>query len=122
MKIERFKKQLLIAGVLLLFFITIWAFGNSNKSEYLSVKYRNTKVDVASFEHLDGGDSSLVRNAWYDDGNHYMIINLNGTNYHYCGLPSSTWSSLKSASSLGSFYNSSIKGKYDCRVNPMPNY
>jgi len=120
--IEKIKKPLLITGAILLFFAAIWAFRGSTGSEYVNVKYRDTKVDVASFEYLDGGDSSFVREAWYDDNNQYMIINLNGTNYHYCGLPSSTWDSLRESSSLGSFYNSSIKGHYDCRVNPVPSY
>jgi hypothetical protein len=93
-------------------------------ANYITIKYRSSQVDVANprFEYLDTSGSSLVRGAWYDDSKKYMIINLNGTNYHYCGLPLSTWNEFKAASSFGSFYNSDIKGNFDCRGNPVPIY
>lgn len=91
---------------------------------YISVKYRNSSVDInhSRWEKIDTSSSSFVNGAWYDSQNRYMIINLNGTYYHYCGLPLSAWSSFKSASSFGSHFNSNIKGRYDCRVNPVPDY
>lgn len=93
-------------------------------SNYISVKYRNTPVDInhQRWEKLNTSKSSFVNGAWYDSQNKYMIINLSGTNYHYCGLPSSIWSSFKSASSFGTYFNSKIKGNYDCRINPVPDY
>lgn len=96
----------------------------SHTSNYVVVKYRNTPVDInhQRWEKLNTSKSSFVNGAWYDSQNKYMIINLSGTNYHYCGLSSSTWSSFKSASSFGTYFNSYIKGKYDCRVNPVPGY
>lgn len=90
--------------------------------KYVSVKYRSDPVDISSFEHLDTSKSSWVRGAWYDSGNKYMIINLSGTNYHYCSMPNSVWRNFKSASSFGSHYNGYIKGNYDCRVYPIPEY
>lgn len=91
---------------------------------YVVVKYKNTPVDInhQRWDKLNTSKSSFVNGAWYDSQNKYMIINLSGTNYHYCGLPSSIWSSFKLASSFGTYYNSNIKGKYDCRVNPIPSY
>lgn len=91
---------------------------------YISIKYRNDSVDInhSRWEKLNTSRSSFVNGAWYDSQNKYMVINLNGTYYHYCGLPSYVWSSFKSASSFGSHFNSNIKGRYDCRVNSVPNY
>jgi len=91
---------------------------------YVTVKYRDGDVDVANprFEYLDTSTSSFVQGAWYDFSEQYMIINLNGTNYHYCSLPSSVWQEFMTAESFGSYYNSDIKGYYDCRENPVPNY
>ena len=96
----------------------------SHTANYISVKYRSDKVDIANprFEYLDTSESSWVRGAWYDDDNGYMVINLSGTYYHYCSMPESAWNSFKSASSFGTFYNQSIKGNYDCRVYPVPKY
>ena len=64
----------------------------------------------------------MVRGAWYDDENQYMVINLNGTYYHYCGMPESVWNTYEKANSFGSSYNAYIKGNYDCRDNYVPQY
>lgn len=91
---------------------------------YVNIKYRENSVDVGDprFEYLNTSKSSFVRGAWYDDDNKYMVINLKGTNYHYCGLPVSTWSSFKKADSFGTYYNKYIYQNYDCRINYVPTY
>jgi len=91
---------------------------------FVNIKYRDDPVDIANerFEALDTSKSSVVRGAWYDVDNNYMVINLNGTYYHYCGMPIIAWTSLKSADSFGSHYNKYIKGSYDCRNNYVPDY
>ena len=96
----------------------------SHYSNYVNVKYRSEPVDIANprFEELNTSKSSWIRGAWYDSINQYMVINLEGTYYHYCGMPSSSWSSFKGASSFGSYYNAYIIGNYDCRVNYVPQY
>ncbi|MCP3910065.1 MAG: KTSC domain-containing protein [Actinomycetia bacterium] len=72
---------------------------------------------------LSRSDSSLVKAAWYDTSNDYLVINLQGTNYYYCAFPSSSWSGLKSADSMGSCYLDRIKGNYDCRYEGLvPGY
>jgi len=92
--------------------------------KYITVKYRDTMVDVGrdNFQYQDTSKSSWIRGAWYDEEEKYMIINLNGTNYHYCGLPVSIWSNFMVATSYGTFYNASIKNKYDCRLGGVPSY
>ncbi len=91
---------------------------------YINIKYRDDAVDIGDprFEYLNTSKSSFVRGAWYDDDNKYMVINLKGTNYHYCGLPVSTWSSFKKADSFGTYYNKYIYKNYDCRYNYIPAY
>lgn len=92
--------------------------------EYVEIKYRNDPVDIAHsrWEYLDTSRSSFIGGAWYDERESYMIIELSDIKYHYCGMPRSTWEKFKSAESFGSDYNSYIKGNYDCRENPIPNY
>ena len=96
---------------------------NNYESQNVYVKYGGL-VDVGHprFEYLNTSKSSFVRGAWYDEENDYMVINLSGTYYHYCSFPQLTWNSFSSASSFGSFYSSSIKGNYDCRIYPVPQY
>ena len=91
---------------------------------FVTVKYKADPVDIAApyFESLDRSDSSVVGGAWFDSENQYLIINLQGTVYHYCGLADSVWSSLKSAPSMGTYFQDYIKGSFDCRVFPVPVY
>jgi len=96
----------------------------SHTPHWLTIKYRPDPVDIADprFAFLDGGSSSLVDFAFYDPNTEYMIISLNGTAYHYCGMPDGAWDELTAASSLGSFYNTRIKGRFDCRSGFVPQY
>jgi len=100
-------------------------YSSSSSENNITVKYRDGQVDIANsrWDKLDKSDSD-VRNAWYDNDNQYMIIDLNGTYYHYCSMPESAWSSFSNteSSSLDSYYSDNIKGEYDCRNNPIPIY
>lgn len=98
--------------------------GQELDSNFIDVKYRQDKVNIGDerFEELNTSKSSFIMGAWYDKDNDYMVINLEGTYYHYCGMPSSTWSSFKRADSFGTYYNKYIKRSYDCRNNSVPNY
>jgi hypothetical protein len=58
-----------------------------------------------------------------------MLINLNGTWYHYCGITEPTVTSLakaepseKYSDAVGKYYDENVKGQFDCRVNPAPHY
>ena len=123
-------KKLSIFSVLVLSLISGCANTNSGGSQeqwtpnFVTVKYRADPVDIAApyFESLGRTDSSVVNGAWFDSGNQYLVINLQGTVYHYCGIGSSIWNSLKSADSMGSYYRDYISGNFDCRVFPVPEY
>ena len=95
----------------------------SSSSGYVKIKYRDDKVNISAsnFEPLDKSDST-VKGAWYDSSNEYMVIKLGAVYYHYCSMPSGVWSSFKTTSSLYGYYQDSIKGNFDCRENPVPNY
>jgi KTSC domain-containing protein len=106
-----------IAGVL-----AILAYTNTSvRSEDVDVKYRGT-VNLSPFQCTDVTRSSFIRRVCYDRRNEYMLINLNGTFYHYCEIESGTVSSLLEAPSMGRFYNASIKGHFDCRLRRVPTY
>lgn len=90
-------------------------------AETVNVKYRGA-VDLAPFACETVTRSSLVRRVCFDTANSYMLINLDGTWYHYCGIDAATVSALKSAGSMGRYYNANIKGRFDCRVTLPPAY
>lgn len=102
--------------------VAVWYFFSS-ASDYVKVKYRDDKVNVRTdnFEPLGTSDYT-VKGAWYDSSNRYLVIKLNSTYYHYCSMPDSVWSGLQSASSPYRYYQDEIKGNYDCRINPIPEY
>ena len=88
------------------------------RSETVDVKYRGN-VDLKTFDCRDINRSSFIQRVCYDKAQSYMIINLRGTNYHYCELPTATYDGLMGAPSMGQFYNQNIKGPgsdwpYDC--------
>ena len=103
--------------------VILYAIFASPGSGYVNVKYRDDKVNISAsnFEPLDKSDS-IVKGAWYDRVNEYLVIKLGSTYYHYCGMPSSAWSGLKSSASLDEYYQQAIKGNFDCRENPLPSY
>ena len=90
-------------------------------AESVFVKYRG-EVNLAPFECTAVAASSVVRRVCYDRRERYMIINLSGTYYHYCEIDNGTVRGLLAADSKGRFFNSEIKGRFDCRVNRVPPY
>ncbi len=102
--------------------VVVWVFLSvANGPVY--VKYRtNGPVNIHSsnFDPLNKSGST-VRGAWYDSSQKYMVIDLKGTYYQYCGVSTSTWDWLKSVDS-DAYYQTDIKGNFDCRVNPVPEY
>jgi hypothetical protein len=86
------------------------------RAESAFVKYRG-EVDLTPFNCSDITRSSFIDRVCYDRQNENMLISLNGTFYEYCQIDADTVSSLLKAPSMGQFYNSSIKGEFDCRAN-----
>ena len=87
----------------------------------VDVKYRGpVNLDRLSCGVIER--SSFIRCLCYDPANAYMIVSLNGTYYHYCGIDKATVDSLKAADSMGRFFNASIKGHFDCRTGHIPAY
>ena len=48
----------------------------------------------------------------YDDGT--MIIRMQGSDYTFCGVPSSIFQGLVRAASPGEYYHAYIRGRYSC--------
>jgi hypothetical protein len=79
-------------------------------------------LSVARSDCTQVSRSNFIKRVCYDLRNNYMLINLNGTCYQYCGIDDATVSSLLMSDSTGRFYNASIKGQFDCRTRPVPDY
>lgn len=90
-------------------------------AETVYVKYRGP-VDLAPFKCSWIFRSSLVNRLCYDPKEQYVIVKLQKTYYHYCEVPSSIVDAWKDADSMGRFYLSFVKGRFDCRKNYVPSY
>jgi hypothetical protein len=84
-------------------------------AETVQVKHRGV-VDLKPFKCAEVTRSSFVHRVYFDHANNYMPINLGGIYYHYCEIDDATVSSLLIADSMGSFYNSKVKGPFDGNV------
>jgi len=90
-------------------------------AETVLVKYRGY-VDLAPFECRQIRGSSFVHRICFDSQFQYLLVNLKGTYYHYCGIDPQTVSRWIDADSKGRFYNRNIKGRFDCRIGVVPDY
>jgi hypothetical protein len=95
-------------------------------SETVDVRDRGT-VDLGTFECRDINRSSLIQRVCYDRAQNYLIISVKGTYDQFCELPAPTFEHLMGAPSMGQFFNRNIRGsgsggRYDCRVDRIPNY
>jgi hypothetical protein len=101
-----------------------WLIGaaSAQTSQQVYVKYRDGLVDLRHFQCEDVSRSSFIKRVCYDGRNQYMVINLNGTYYHYCEIDRGTVSTLLAADSMGRYYNAAIKGNFDCRTHRIPTY
>ena len=58
--------------------------------------------------------SSFLWEVCYDANSQKMRLNLSNNYYNYCHVPEVVVNNLLSASSKGSYFNSHIRGRYDC--------
>ena len=97
-------------------------------AECVAVKYRDTPVCLGTFVCTETPQSSFVRTVCFDAAKSYMLINLNGTWYHYCAVSPTSIDKLIHASSVGTYYNQNFRshgqvhGPFDCRDHPVPEY
>jgi KTSC domain len=100
----------------------VWLlFATSGSAEIVIVKYRGP-VDLSHFACEQITRSSVVKRLCYDSRERYVIVNLTGTYYHYCEVPPDTVVAWRKAESMGQFYNTQVKGRFDCRVLHVPSY
>jgi hypothetical protein len=97
----------------------------SAEPQWVQVKYRDTPVNVANgyFTHWKVSETGNVRDVWYDREDEYMLINLSGTVYHYCGFDILWWNNFSNYSPGTDYYYSNlIKGypMFDCRNFNIP--
>jgi hypothetical protein len=81
-------------------------------AEHVFVKHRGM-VSLEGFE-CRPLTSSVVDTVCYDRHQTYLLIQLHGTFHQHCRIERQTVSALVAAASVGRFYNTAIKGRYDC--------
>lgn len=81
-----------------------------------------TQAEEYSFEKygiemFDTDDSTCFSAIGYDSVSHILQVTFrnSGVTYQYSDIGSDVWNSLKSSYAKGKFYNSDIKGRYECK-------
>ena len=76
----------------------------------------NDDFSTESAEKVSTPDSSAFTEIGYIRSEETLIVTFRDTGYSYAyyGVSVSVWNALKSAESKGSYYNSNIKGNYQC--------
>jgi hypothetical protein len=90
-------------------------------AESVFVKGRG-KVDLVSLECNTVTGSPLIRRICYDWREQYLLLNVDGTYYEFCGVRDSTVDDLKSADSIEQYYSTKIEADFSCRVNRTSKY
>jgi KTSC domain len=103
------------------FSLAIFIAAKGANAETVDVKYGGA-VDLKPFACEEVTRSSFIRRVCYDAGNRYMLIKLNETWYHYCSIDAEMVNNFKGAPSMGRYFNSAIKGRFDCGTNHVPRY
>jgi hypothetical protein len=104
-----------------------WSERSANP-QWVTVKYRDTPVNVASgsFTHWLplSSQTGNVRQVWYAANSEYMLIQLGGTVYHYCDFSAYQWNALLGADNVDSHYALFIRGGAlnDCRYSSVPQF
>jgi len=100
---------------LLLILLLSLGFATTSYAESVYVQYRgNVSLDGFYCEYTQ---SSFVNRICYQQQNYYVVVSLNGSYYHFCGVPYNAVSDWLYAYSKGSFFNKYIRGRFDCRSN-----
>jgi hypothetical protein len=106
----------------LLVMLSLVVCSDAAEAECVDVKYYTAQcLDLALFDCTET-KSSFVHQVCYDAHKRFMVIQLRNVRYPYCSIPPDTVDALIKAGSVGRYYNDNVKGRFDCRVNPVPNY
>ncbi len=75
-----------------------------------------SSFDRSSITMIETPESSCFSEIGYIEGEQLLCVTFreSGDSYIYFGIPDYVWNELCNADSMGSYYNSSIKGSYLC--------
>ncbi len=80
-----------------------------DRSDPLPVENREATAEMVSTP-----DSSCFSEVGYADGSLFVTFRENGYSYEYKGVPQKVYDALWAADSMGGYYNTEIKGYYEC--------
>ena len=96
--------------IALLITLTIWTSGAI--AETISVKYVGS-VSLDSYD-CQKIQSSFLHRACYDKAASSLVLLLKNTYYQFCGVSQAVYLGLLSSESKGGYFNSTVKGRFDC--------
>lgn len=103
-----------LAGALLLI-------ASTAQAERVAVKFRGS-LDLRHHKCTDVAKGNLIRRVCYNRAKHYMVLKLRDTYYHYCAVDPKTVAKLLSADWPEQYFDTAIRGHFDCRTHRLPKY
>lgn len=98
--------------------LTLLLLATKASAESVFVKYRGV-VNLKSFNCTET-QSSVVHRICYQENSRYLIVQLGEIYYHYCRIAGPIVNEWLSAEPKGQFYNTRVKGNFDCRLGGVP--
>ena len=94
----------------------LFALSGSTSSGTPVVDRQRSRFSLSMADIYSTPNSSCFSQIGYCQSERVLVLKFrdSGITYLYLDVSSSTWSSLRNASSAGSYYNSYIKGRYTC--------
>ncbi len=109
-------------------FLTLLPGSTTASAEEACIKYHKC-IPLDKFDCKEETRSSLIHKHCYFASQQYLVMSLgkNKTFYHWCNVPADIVANLRSAPSMGRYFNENIVGtatggKYDCRNRPVPQF
>ena len=117
----KLRNEFLFINIKIIIASLIFYVSSQASAREIIVKYRDDPVNVSSgFISYELKKSSFVKEIFFDKRNNYLLVRLKKEFYHYCEVPPRVVNEWVNATSLGKFYQSYIKGEFDCRELAIP--
>ncbi|WP_196809415.1 KTSC domain-containing protein [Gillisia sp. JM1] len=110
------------------FLCLIFTFCDGQNCKNLPERFENfnsAKLQIHQTEFFLEDDFDTSRSSWIQNAKYYscdkqegfLIISTSSSYYIHSNVPIEVWEKFKHSSSLGRFYNSSLKNKYQLQLN-----
>ena len=90
-------------------------------AETVSVQH-GEEIDLAPFQCTDLPQESRLDRVCYDGASKYLLVRMDQTYRHYCGMEAGTVTRFLAFPSIDHFFETVIEDQFGCRPENIPKY